>query len=62
MGQFLVYQQQNLLFFLTKSGKKTKIKLNSWYRYLQKQKAALLPLRKNESGEVIIGVCSKHVT
>ena len=60
MGQFLVYQQQNLLFFLTKSGKKTKIKLNSWY--LQKRKAALLPLRKNESGEVIIGVCSKHVT
>ena len=60
MGQFLVYQQQNLLFFLTKSGKETKIKLNSWY--LQKQKAALLPLRKNESGEVIIGVCSKHVT
>ena len=60
MGQFLVYQQQNLLLFLTKSGKKTKIKLNSWY--LQKQKAALLPLRKNESGGVIIGVCAKHVT
>ena len=60
MGQFLVYQQQNLLFFLTKSGKKTKIKLNSWY--LLKTKSSFATFKKNESEEVIIGVCSKHVT
>lgn len=44
MGQFLVYQQQNLLFFLTKGGKKTKIKFNSWY--LLKTKSSFATFKK----------------